>query len=139
VKLYVAHDVMLGWNIAGYVNLFTYLIISNFICYIYMVSNTPTSQIPKETVASTKHQSAGIYIPINYWSVHLMMGLITCKGVSVCSFGDLDRDTYSARVQIMHGFLEFISGIDLGKLIDRELPLLVQINKLGNKLITNAG
>jgi hypothetical protein len=68
-----------------------------------------------------------------------MMGLITCKGMSVWSFGDLDRDTYSARVQIMHGFLEFISGIDLGKLIDRELPLLVQINQLGDKLITNAG
>lgn len=39
----------------------------------------------------------------------------------------------------MHGFLEFIGGIDLGKLIDRELPLLVQINQLGNKLITSAG
>jgi hypothetical protein len=68
-----------------------------------------------------------------------MMGLITCKGLSVWSFENLDQGTYSARVQIMQGFLECISGIDLGKLIDRELPLLVQINQLGNKLITNAG
>lgn len=58
-----------NWNIAGYINLFSLASsLHNELHLLHLHGiKFPDLSTPKQTVVSTtKHQSAGIYIPINY-------------------------------------------------------------------------